>query len=205
MQLAGGRGSRALAVTIETHVSQSAGPNAQTAYSRRQESDRRRIGERRRGQDHGLRQPGGGPGGAGPQDRPDGCRRLRSQRAAHDGDQPDADGLRRSHTAAATVRRQAHVDGLSEPRRQAAGVARSHAALGDPAVPARRRLGRTGLPRDRPAAGDRRRAAFADPERAGFGRDRGHHAVGCLARRCPQGDHDVPPGDACRFSGLSRT
>ena len=81
-----------LAVTIEAHVSQSAGPNAQTAYSRRQESDRRRIGKGRRGQNHGLRQPGGGAGGVGPQDRPDGCRRLRSQRAAHDGDQPDADG-----------------------------------------------------------------------------------------------------------------
>src|ERR1017187_10738835 len=52
-----------------------------------------------------------------PQGRPDGCRRLRSQRAADDGDQPDADGLRRPHTAAGAVRRQADVDGLFEPGR----------------------------------------------------------------------------------------
>src|ERR1035437_8746371 len=100
-----------------THVSQSAGPDAQTADSRCQEADRRRIGERRRGQNHGRRQPGGGPRGVRPQDRSDGCRRLRSQCAAHDGDQPDADGLRRPHPAARAVRRQNHVDGLSEPRR----------------------------------------------------------------------------------------
>ena len=57
----------------------------------------------------------------------------------------------------------------------------------DPAVSARRGLGRARLPGDRSAAGHRRRAALADPDRAGDRRDRGDHAVGCLAGRCAQG------------------
>ena len=112
---------------------------------------------------------------------------------------------RRAHPAPGTVRREAHVHGLPESRRQAAGVARPHAAQRDPAVPARRGLGRAGLPDHRPSAGHRRRAAFADPDGADHGRDRGDHAFGRFARRRAQGRSHVPPGAACRSWASWRT
>ena len=50
-------------------------------------------------------------------------------------------GHRRTHPAHREVRRQTDVHGLPEPRRQAAGVARTHAAQRNPAIPAQREWG----------------------------------------------------------------
>ncbi len=185
----------ALPVTIVSDDPQSTRPDAQDAHSWREESDRCRFRKGRRRKDHSFGQPGSRPGFARLQSRTDGCRRLRPQRAPDDGGQPHTHGVRRAHPAARTVRRQAHVDGLSQSRRQAAGVARSHAAQRDPAVPARRGLGRTRLPGDRSAARHRRRATLAHSDRAHHGRDRGDHAVRRFAGGCAQGDPHVPPGE----------
>ena len=73
-----------------SYDSQPAGAAAQAADSRREESDRRRIRQRRRRQDHRLGEPRHRPRRARLQSRPDGCRRLRSQRAPDDGHQPHA-------------------------------------------------------------------------------------------------------------------
>ena len=43
--------------------------------------------------------------------------------------------------------------------------------------------------------GNRRRRALADPDGANQRRNRGYYAVGCVARRCAQGDPHVPPGE----------
>ena len=55
-------------------------------------------------------------------------------------------------------------DGPAQPGRQAHDLARADAAQRDAAIPAQRRVGRTGLSDRRSSAGHGRRAAFADPD-----------------------------------------
>ena len=85
--------------------------------------------------------------------------------------------------AARALRRQGHLDPVLRARGPADRLARAARRRRDPAVPARRGLGRARLPRHRPAAGHLRRPADARPGRADLRRRARHDAAG--GRRSP--------------------
>ena len=93
---------------------------------------------------------------------------------------------------------------LPRPRR-AGDLARPDGPPRDPAVPARRGVGRARLPRRRPAAGHRRRRALAEPADPADRRGHRHDAAGGRARRRAQGDRDVQQGRTSASSAWSRT
>ena len=105
--------------------------------------------------------------------------------------QPKASAEQQDHAARA-LRRQGHLDPVLRPRGPADRLARAARRRRDPAVPARRRLGRARLPRHRPAARHVRRAADPRPGRA---RSRGAVLVTTpqevVAARRRQGARDV--------------
>ena len=86
-------------------------------------------------------------------------------------------------TPARALRRQGDLDPVLRARGPADRLARAARRRRDPAVPARRRLGRARLPGHRPAAGHLRRPADAGPGRADRRRGAGHHAAGRGAER----------------------
>ena len=118
--------------------------------------------------------------------------------------QPHGEREQQDHAARA-LRRQGHLDPVLRPGGPADRVARAARRRGDPAVPARRRLGRARLPRHRPAAGHVRRAADARPGRPDLGRRARHDAPGGVAGRRRQGARDVPADERARSSASSRT
>ncbi len=77
-------------------------------------------------------------------------------------------------------------DGPAESRGQAGDLARPDAAQRDHAIFAQRGVGRTGLPGDRFAAGNGRRAVDVDSDGGGDGRGGGDDAVDSGAGGCPQ-------------------
>ena len=80
-------------------------------------------------------------------------------------------------------RREVHLDPVLRARGRADRLARPARRRRDPAVPARRRLGRARLPDHRPAAGHLRRPADARPGRPARRRGPRHDAAGGLAQR----------------------
>ena len=89
--------------------------------------------------------------------------------------------------AARAPRRQGDLDPVLRPRGPADRLARAARRRRDPAVPARRRMGRARLPRHRPAAGDVRRPADARPGGPDQRRRPRHDAPGGLPARRRQG------------------
>ena len=177
------------------------GDRREGGHPRRQERDRRRLGQGGRGQvDHGrghrLR-----PAGLRGVGRPDGRRRLRAVDPPPRRGLGPADGPWRADPADRGRRPEADVDGLPARARQRRDHARADAPRDHAAVPPPGRLGPARLPGDRPAAGDRRRAADpgagAAPDR---GRGRLHAAGGRPARRRPR-HRDVPPAQGAASWG----
>ena len=83
------------------------------------------------------------------------------------------------------ARRAGDVDGLPEPGRPAADLARPDGAQGGPAEPLAGELGRARLPDRRPAAGHRRRPPDAGPDGAGHRRGDRLDAAGRGPLRSP--------------------
>ena len=107
--------------------------------------------------------------------------------------------------AARASRREVHLDPVLRPRGPADRLAGTARRRGDPAVPARRGVGRARLPRHRPAARNVRCPADARP--GGTARWRGSRddAAGSLAVGRHQGPRDVQAPVASRSSASSRT
>ena len=159
---------------------------AGAAPARREERDRGRLRQGRRGQEHGQRQPRRGPRARRRGRGPAGCRHHRPQH-------PD-DARRRGPAhlerqqqdrPARAPRREGDLDPVLRPRGPADRVARPADRRRDLAVPARRRVGRPRLPRRRPAARDVGRAADPGPGRA----DQRHRAGDDAAGRRAVGRH----------------
>ena len=123
------------------------------ARAGRQEHHRGRVRQGRRRQEHGQRQPCRGTRPGGRQCRLARWRHHRPQHPADDGHRGPAQGERQQQDhAARALRRQDDLDPVLRPGRSAHRVARTARRRRDPAVPARRRMGRARLPGHRPAA-----------------------------------------------------
>ncbi len=159
-------------------------PRRPAAPARGQEHHRRRVGQGRRRQEHGQRQPGRRAGPGRRLGRPPRRRHHRPEHPADDGHRGPAQGQpeQQDHPARA-LRGQGHLDPVLRARGPAGRLARSARRRRDPAVPARRRVGRARLPGRRPAAGHLRRPADAGPGRPDLGRRPGDDAPGGLAPR----------------------
>ena len=180
----GAIGATSVDITWGAMVRRSQPRAGRAARAGRQEHHRRRVRQGRGRQEHGQRQP---RGRARPGRRVGRPARRRHHRAEHPDDarpRGPAEGERgQQDHAARALRRQGHLDPVLRPRGPADRLARSARRRGDPAVPARRRLGRARLPRHRPAARHLRRAADPGPGRPDLGRRPGHDAAG--GRRWP--------------------
>ena len=140
------------------------------APRRREEHHRRRLRQGRRGEEHRQREPRRRAGADGRGGGPARRRHHGSQHPADDGARGRPEGRRRQQDPPArALRREGDLDRLLRARRPADRLARAAGRRGDPAVPARRRLGRARLPRRRPAARDLRRPADAGPGRPDLG------------------------------------
>ena len=199
-------GVEAIEVGLVGHGPARPAPLGRAAGAGRQERDRRRLGQGRRGQEHGLRQPRRRACQGGSDRRP-------ARRRHHGSQHPDDAGHRRAahrereqqdHPARAP-RREGHLDPVLRSRGPAHRVARAAHRRRHQPVPAGRGVGRARLPRGGPAARHLGRPAHAGPGRPDQRHRPRDHAPGGRTARTSGRRSRCCAGSTCRSSASWRT